>query len=166
VHFFRRVLVPVSLVLGLGGCVNPPATTTTAQPAPAPTATMAAPSSVASLVTSGPETKLQKGMLAGTVRQIMGEPVRIEHTPALAEGAEVWFYRRVTLGPSQQVLAGSRPVTVTERDPGGELHTRTLSTEQLYRGMHMRITETIQLLMYDGMYLEQKRNIEAEKEWE
>jgi hypothetical protein len=86
----------------------------------------------------------------------MGDPAEIHPRPVPKGKVEVWVYNRSTVGPTQQVQIGVKAITDQVTGSDGITRTRTLAQEPVYRQMHLKNTETIQLLMYDDLLLEQK----------
>jgi hypothetical protein len=150
----RCVFAPLALIAVLAGCAT--------APAPGPSAAGPAPRAAA----EGPEHTLLKGMTAAQVRQIMGDPAEIHPQPVPKGKVEVWVYRRSTVGPTRQVQIGTKAITDQVMGADGVTRTRTLAQDPVFRQEHQLITETIQLLMFDDLYLEQKVTASAEQVWE
>lgn len=147
---------PASLALFalLAGCAT----------APAPEPSAAGPVPTASA--ERPERALLKGMTAAQIKRIMGDPAEI-HPQSVPKGkVEVWVYHRSTMGPTQQVQIGVKTITDQVTGSDGITRTRTLEQVPVFRQMHLKITETIQLLMFDDLYLEQKVTASQEQVFE
>ncbi len=108
---------------------------------------------------NGPEAGLEKGMIADTVRKIMGAPNEITPMPAPTGQAEVWIYRRTVSGAVRQVQVGSRSIPIqTVRDTDGTERVVQSIEEPILRQEFELIDMTIRLLMYDHAYVEQTRS--------
>ncbi len=134
-HCAIALLAAASIAL-LAGCAetstaSPPAA---ASPASSPTTTS----------TGDPETTLQQGMTADTVRGIMGEPAEIKPMKSPSGKAEIWVYHRTTRGSVQQVQVGAPEM----------------------RQQIEFIDETISLLMLDDKYFQQKRTATTRLEYQ
>ena len=138
----------------LAGCATAPVTD---RPAAAPAATAAA---------DRPELALLKGMTAAQVKGIMGDPAEIHPRPVPKGKVEVWVYYRSTIGPTQQVQVGTKAITDQVTGSDGITRTRILQQVPVFQQMHLKITETIQLLMFDDLYLEQKVTARQEQVFE
>ncbi|MDD2762432.1 MAG: hypothetical protein PHE83_00505 [Opitutaceae bacterium] len=155
-HHRYLTLIPAALAVLLVSCstTSTPSASTGAAPPPAVTA-----------VGNGPESKLQKGMPAEAVKRLMGEPDEITRMQSPTGKAEVWVYHRTIRGAQQQVPAGTRSTPVTVKDSEGRDRLVTTIVETSYRQQVEIIEETIRLLMFDGKYLEQKRDIQTRYEY-
>lgn len=152
---FRRALAALALIALFAGCTNAP-------PASAPA--VAGPTAAAA--DDHPERTLKKGMTAEQVRRIMGAPAEITPRPSTAGRAEVWVYRRTTIGAPQQLQVGTKPISVMVQDADGIYRSRVIQEEPIYRQAHDRITETVHLLMFDGQLLEQATTAQRQQEFE
>jgi hypothetical protein len=153
-HVLHAVLIPAAAAMLLTGCSSTTAPATAGSPNPPPST---------AAVGTGPETTLTRGLTADDVRRIMGEPDKIEPAPKLAEKAEVWIYHRVTYGPSQQIEVPGQDIVVPSQGPNGSNMMVTMPGQPMYRRMHQRFNETIQVLMMDGMYLTYKNSVLKEQ---
>jgi hypothetical protein len=159
-HHCRRAFAPLALIALVAGCVNAPT-------APSATAPAVSGTRPAIAVAPGhPEQALTKGMTADQVRQIMGAPAEVKPRPAPTGNAEVWVYRRTTYGGAQQVQVGSRPITVSEQGADGTYRDRIIREDPIYRQAHVKTTDTIQLLMFDGRFVEQGVTSQKQQEFE
>jgi len=135
----------LALVALLAGCAT--------APAPEPPA-------------AGPEHALLKGMTAAQVRQIMGEPAEIHPQPTVKGKVEVWVYRHSTVGPTQEVQVGAKAITDQVTGSDGITRTRTLDQVPIIKQMHLKITETVQLLMVNDLFFDQKVTASQEQVFE
>lgn len=140
----RRAPASFVLIALLAGCAT--------APAPGPSAAGPVPTASA----DHPERALLEGMTAAQVRRIMGDPAEV-HPQVVSKGkVEVWVYHRSTMGSTQQVQVGTKAITDLVTGSDGITRTRTLEQVPIFRQAHLQINETIQLLMVDDLYLEQK----------
>lgn len=136
----------------LGGCAAAPNAST---PSPAADAAQAA---YARELPAGKEATLKAGMTAAEVKGIMGEPAEISPVQSPAGKAERWMYYRTTHGASAQVQVGmSSTPTSTMYDSNGKLVVLKTLDVPIYKMQTEYFDETINLLMYDGRFVQYKR---------
>ncbi len=143
------LLLSLVVVAFHAGCASAPASSAGAAGSPAA-------SPAAAVITGESGEALQKGMAAAEVRRIMGPPDEIQAQPAPSGKAEVWVYRRATVGSTKQVQVGVRPITQQVLGSDGTSRTVTLAQEPVYMQAHTKTTQTIRLLMYNDQFIEQK----------
>ena len=151
-------LIAATLIALLAGCAStttPPSATGAHPPASDTTADL-----------NGPETTLQKGMAAAAARAIMGEPSEIRPMQSPSGPAEIWVYHRRIQGRIQQVMVGvkSTPMTSYNNTTGQTTILRTID-EPILRQQTEVIEETINLLIFDGKYIEQTRSAQRHLEF-
>ncbi|MFA5057680.1 MAG: hypothetical protein WC485_06165 [Opitutaceae bacterium] len=156
-HSRRLTFIPAALTILLVGC------STTATPSKPATAVLQ-PAAAAS--GNGAESKLQKGMPAEAVKRLMGAPDQITPIQSPTGKAEVWIYHRTTRGPEKQVPFGAQISPMMVQDPNGDSHLQQVEVGTLYKMQIQIIDETIQLLMFDGKYLEHKRVVATRFEYQ
>ncbi len=146
-------LAPLALASIFAACANAPATNRAAAVAPP-------------MLTGQSGEALRKGMTGDEVRRIMGTPIEIQPFPAPSGAAEVWLYRRKSVGPTRQLQVGVQAVNQQVLGSDGAGHTRTLDQVPIYRQMHIETSETIRLLMFEGRFVESKVTASPEQVFE
>jgi hypothetical protein len=100
-------------------------------------------------------------MTAATVRRIMGAPSEITPMESPSVRAEVWIYRRTTLGPARQVQVGFKTVAVdSEVLPDGRTRVMHSRDEPIFQEELEMFDETVRLLMFNDTYAEQTRSFQ------
>jgi hypothetical protein len=117
-------------------------------------------------VANGPETTLQKGMPAATVRHIMGEPSEIRPMQAPVGKAETWVYHRTTRGPVKQIVVGTRSVPMTSVGSDAESTVMGKVEEPVIRQETLVVEETINLLMFNDHLIEQNKTVQTRMEYQ
>ena len=148
-QLLHRLLLASCLLLGItgrAGAAEPPARKT--EPAPQPAAL------------------LQQGMSAEQVKKIMGEPAKVRPMKAPKGTAEVWEYYREVPGPITQIPVTIQSTTVTVQGADGVWREQKVDSQPVYRQARKLIRETTALLMFNGMYINQKRTAEVVGEYE
>jgi hypothetical protein len=152
-------LIAASLIALLAGCATPPtpASDTGARPA----------ASAKTADLNGPEATLKKGMPAEAARAIMGEPSETRPMKTPAGQAEIWVYRRRIQGAVQQVMVGmkSTPIVTVNNNTGQATVLQTID-EPILRQQAEIIEETVNLLIFDGKYIEQSRSVQRHLEYQ
>ncbi len=137
--------IAVAAVLFAAGCAAPSAT--------APVA----PSAVAPL--AGPA--LRKGLSAGELKALLGEPKEVR--PYVVEGvpSEIWIYERRIPGVTRQVPVRMQEVPYVDPITGD---TRMIQ-EPVYENERTTIIETTDVLMFSGAVAEWKTKQVAERDF-
>ncbi len=104
-----------------------------------------------------PEESLKKGMNAAAVKAIMGDPIEVRPFPNPGgSNAEVWVYKRVADGQIQQVQIGVNSIPLASLGSGvGNNFAKDIQVPE-YRQEVTTTTDTISLLLVDGIYITQK----------
>jgi len=156
---YAPALLSAGVIALLVGCASTPASPT----APAPTVSR----SDNSVLPSGPEAALEKGMTADTVKRIMGAPAEIRPMPSSTDRAEIWVYRRTTQGSVRQVQVGSKTIPLsTVVDSNGAVRVLQSIEEPIFSQQFEIFDETVSLLMYDRQYVERKRTVQKRLEYQ
>jgi hypothetical protein len=122
----------------------------TAAPAPA------SPAAAAPGAQAGPDAKLVRGMSAADVKKLMGEPGKVEAMEAPSGKAEIWTYTRELENRSAQVQVGSKPITISQIGADNQMHTMTIAEEPIFKMQHITVVEQVDILMFNGHFLEKK----------
>ncbi len=109
---------------------------------------------------AAPLSALQKGMTAGEVRAILGEPDEIKPFKSPDIGVNVWTYRRIVRGPERQVITGTRDIPAVNPITGLPITMQ----EPIYGQEVTFLHETIELLMQGDTLLEWKRKVFEERQ--
>ena len=115
------------------------------------------------VISRQPEASLMRGMTAVEVRRIMGEPDKIEPAPAQAGKAETWIYHRITHGPSKQIEIPGKDIVVPRPGANGATIMVTIPGKPTHKKTHLKMDETIQLLMVDDRYLTSRYSVLREQ---
>ncbi len=152
-------MAAAALIALLAGCAS--------APPPSPGVGDRSAASPATTAPSGPEATLQKGMTAEAVRAIMGEPSETKPMKTPAGQAEIWIYHRKTQGSVQQVMVGmkSTPITTVNNNTGQATVLQTID-EPILRQQTEIFEETVNLLIFDGRFIEQSRSVQRHLKFE
>lgn len=155
------VLLPLIGIILLGGCATTPSPDAsgakTAESRPAKD----------SATRKDPEDTLQQGMSAEAVKAVMGEPAEIRPYPNPSFGkAEVWIYRRRSIGSMQEVQIGTHSTQIMTLAADGTTRIANTMDEPVYKRETTNIIDTISLLMIDGHFIVYKRATEQQKEFD
>ncbi len=158
-----RLLAAVAIALAAGCAGAPPSPAARARsPAAAATPDGADPRTALISAPRGPEAALEKGMTAEMVRRVMGgAPAEILPMRTAAGTAEIWVYRRTTQGSVRQVQVGTKSIPIAWAT-GTDGQQRVLQSidEPILRMQTEIFDETVQLLVFGGRFLEQKRSVQ------
>jgi hypothetical protein len=147
-----------ALIALLAGCASTPTSSPVAGDRSAANSTMNAP--------GDPESALQKGMTAEAVKAIMGEPSEIKPMKSPAGLAEIWIYHRKIQGNVQQVMVGMKSTPITSISSTGQTSIIQSIDEPILRQQTEIIEETVNLLIFEGKYIEQTRSVQKHLEFE
>jgi outer membrane protein assembly factor BamE (lipoprotein component of BamABCDE complex) len=147
-----------ALIALLAGCASTPSSSPVAGDHSAANSTMTAP--------GDPESTLQKGMTAEAVRAIMGEPSEIKPMKSPAGQAEIWIYHRKTQGGVQQVMVGMKSTPITSISSTGQTSIIQSIDEPILRQQTEIIEETVNLLIFEGKFVEKTRSVQKHLEYQ
>ena len=158
----RVLVLPAvfALLSLLAGCTTAP------PPAPVSPGAGATASPTAEALEHGPESTLRKGMTAAEVRRILGEPAEIKPMKAPSGKAETWVYHRIIRGPVQQVQVGTRSTPIASMLGNSAAAMPTTVDEPIFRQQAEVIEETLNLLMFDDLLVDQSRSFKKRMEYQ
>jgi hypothetical protein len=112
-----------------------------------------------------PEALLKQGMTTAQVTKIMGgAPQGISPMESPEGKAEIWTYRRVKSAIVEPVVMGYKPITATVQDGNGNPHVAVLGQEPIVKDVRTITEDVIQLLIFNGCYVNQKSSVQKRKE--
>lgn len=158
-NFHALPLTAAALLAVLSGCANTPTTSDSQSEIPAAAAAVAVP--------SGKEAGLQKGMTAEEVKAVMGDPAEIKPLKSPTGKAEIWIYHRSTRGSERQIQVGTKstPITSVNSSTGTTNVMQTID-EPIFKDQVEIIDETINLLMFDGRFMQLNRAVQSHMQFD
>lgn len=147
-----------ALIALLAGCASTPSSSPVAGDHSAANSTMTAPGEL--------EATLQKGMTADVVRGIMGKPNETKPMKSPAGEAEIWIYHRKIQGSVQQVMVGMKSTPITSISSTGQTSIIQSIDEPILRQQTEIIEETVNLLIFEGKFVEKTRSVQKHLEYQ